>query len=149
MHYAMNQLSEVAPTWVQQHVSPEWYTRYGLRSDQARLPKSVSSREALARRIEADGFQLLEWLWTADPALGLCCLSALETLRQIWPRQYDRCTVPRREVLRWRSGDEPPPSVLRIASPCDLEARYRRKCHTNWVGHKLHLTRPVIPASPI
>src|ERR671914_2859069 len=39
MHDALNQLSDVAPAWVRQHVPPTWYTRYGLRSDQARLPK--------------------------------------------------------------------------------------------------------------
>jgi hypothetical protein len=34
--------------------------RYGLRSDQARLPKDASKREALARQIGADGYQLLD-----------------------------------------------------------------------------------------
>jgi transposase len=48
MHSALNQLSDVAPTWVRQQVPPAWYTRYGLRSDQARLPKETSKREALA-----------------------------------------------------------------------------------------------------
>jgi transposase len=71
MHYALNQLSDVAPAWVRPQVPPAWYTRYGLRSGQARLPKDASRREALARQIGADGFQLLEWVWTADPALGL------------------------------------------------------------------------------
>ena len=70
MHYALNQLSDVAPAWVRQQVPPAWYTRYGLRSDQARLPKDASKREALARQIGADGYQLLDWVRTADPALG-------------------------------------------------------------------------------
>src|SRR5688500_12653934 len=50
MHAALNQLSDVAPAWVRQHVPPAWYTRYGLRSDQARLPKETSQREVLARQ---------------------------------------------------------------------------------------------------
>jgi len=45
MHWALNQLSDVVPAWVQQHVPLEWYRRYGLRSDQARLPKDASKRE--------------------------------------------------------------------------------------------------------
>src|SRR5918999_1928018 len=90
MHYALNQLSDVAPAWVQQHVPPAWYTRYGLRSDQARLPKDASKREGLARQIGADGYQLLEWVQTADAALGLRELPALEALRQIWLQQYCR-----------------------------------------------------------
>jgi hypothetical protein len=64
MHWALNQLSDAASPWVQQHVPLEWYARYGLRSDQTRLPKDISKREALARQIGADGYQLLEWIGT-------------------------------------------------------------------------------------
>src|SRR5215510_12204561 len=65
LHYALNQLSAAEPTWVQQHVSPEWYTRYGLRADQTRLPKEASKREVLGRQVGMDGYQLLEWVLTA------------------------------------------------------------------------------------
>ena len=41
LHYALNQLSAADPAWVQQHVPLDWYTRYGLRSDQTRLPKDA------------------------------------------------------------------------------------------------------------
>jgi transposase len=140
MHDALNQLSDVAPAWVQHQVPLESYPRYGLRSDQTRLPKDASKREALARQVGADGYQLLEWVRAADPALGVRELPALEALRRIWLQQYYRCTVPGREVLRWRTGDEQPPSALRIASPFDLEARYSSKRETHWVGYKLHLT---------
>src|SRR5215475_10351772 len=125
MHWALNQLSDVAPAWVQQHVPPAWYTRYGLRSDQARLPKDASKREALARQIGADGFQLLEWVQTADPASSLQALPALEALRRIWLQQYYRITAPGLEALRWRTGAEQPPAAVRLASPYDLEARSR------------------------
>jgi transposase len=140
MHDALNQLSDVAPTWVRQQVPPEWYTRYGFRSDQARLPKDASEREVLARQVGADGYQLLAWVEAADTALGLQELPALEALRRIWLQRYDRCPAPGREVLRWRTGDEQPPAAVRIASPYDLEARYSRKRETHWVGYKVHLT---------
>ena len=140
MHSALNQLSAAAPAWVQQHVPLDWYSRYGLRSDQARLPKDASKREALARQVGADGYQLLAWVQTADTSLGLSDLPALEALRQIWIQQYYHCTVPGLEALRWRTGDEQPPAAVRIASPYDLEARYSSKRETHWVGYKLHLT---------
>jgi transposase len=140
MQYALNQLSDVAPAWVRHQLPPEWYTRYGLRSAQTRLPKDASKREALARQVGADGDQLLAWVPTADPSLGLRELPALEVLRRIWLQQYYRCTAPGREVLRWRTGDEPPPAAVRLASPYDLEARYSRKRETHWVGYKVHLT---------
>jgi transposase len=140
MHWALNQLSDVAPAWVQQHIPPEWYPRYGLRSDQARLPKDASTREALARQIGADGYQLLDWVVTAESPSGLRDLPALEALHRIWVQQYYRCTAPGYEALRWRTGDEQPPSAVRIASPYDLEARYSSKRDTHWVGYKVHLT---------
>jgi transposase len=69
-------------------------------STQARLPKETSKREALARQVGADGYQLLTWVQTTDTPLGLRELPALEALRQIWLQQYYRCTVPGWEALR-------------------------------------------------
>ena len=148
MHYALNQLSAAEPAWVQHHVPRDWYPRYGLRSDQARLPKEASKREALARQVGADGYDLLEWVRLPESPPGLWALPALEALRQIWLQQYYRCTVPGLEVLRWRTGDEQPPSAVRIASPYDLEARYSSKRGTHWVGYKLHLTETCDAGQP-
>jgi transposase len=148
MRQALNQLSETAPTWVQQHVPLEWYARYGLRAEQTRLPKEASKREALARQIGADGYQLLDWMVAPESPPGLRDLPALEALRRIWLQQYYRCTVPGLEVLRWRTGDEHPPSALLIHSPYDLEARYCSKRDTHWVGYKLHLTETCDPDQP-
>src|SRR5918999_2319037 len=140
MRDALNQLSAAHPAWVQQPVPLDWYPRYGLRSDHARFPKETSKREALARQVGADGYQLLAWVQTADPSLGLGDLPALEALWQIWLQQYYRCTMPGCEALRWRTGDAQPPAAVRIASPDDLEARYSSKRETHWVGYKVHLT---------
>lgn len=148
MRRALNQLSETAPTWVQQHVPLEWYARYGLRAEQTRLPKDASRREALARPIGADGYQLLDWLVAPESPPGLRDLPALEALRRIWLQQYDRCTVPGLEVLRWRPGDEHPPSALLIHSPYDLEARYCSTRDTHGVGYQLHLTETCDPDQP-
>ena len=83
MRQALNQLSETAPTWVQQHVPLEWYARYGLRAEQTRLPKDASTREALARPIGADGDQLLDGMVAPGSPLGLRALPAFEALRRI------------------------------------------------------------------
>ena len=148
MHYALNQLSAADPAWVQQQVSLEWYTRYGLRSDQSRLPKEASKREALACQIGADGYQLLEWVgpprarhssvssppWRRSGRFGCNTITAVPS--QGW------------KTLRWRTTDEQPPSALRIQSPYDLDARYCRKRDTHWVGYKLHLTETCEPGQP-
>ena len=148
MHYALNQLSAAAPQWVQQHVPGDWYPRYGLRSDQTRLPKEASKREALATQVGADGYQLLDWVYTAETLPHLRDLAAVDALRQIWLQQYYRCTVPGYETLRWRTGEEQAPAAVRITSPYDLEARYSTKRTTEWVGYKLHLTETCDPDHP-
>src|SRR6266702_761759 len=103
MHYALNQLSVAEPVWVQQHVPLDWYTRYGLRSDQMRLPKEASKREALARQVGVDGYHLLDSVWAATSAPYLRTLPSLEALRQIWVQQYYRCSVPGMAEVRWRT----------------------------------------------
>src|SRR5438552_3726890 len=108
MHYALNQLSAAAPAWVQQHMPLDWYTRYGLRADQMRLPKEASKREALARQVGLDGYQLLDALWAATSAPYLRTLPAVEGLRQIWVQQYYRCTAPGLAEVRWRTSEEQP-----------------------------------------
>jgi len=148
MHYALNQLSAADPTWVQQHVPLDWYPRYGLRADQTRLPKDASKREALARQIGADGYQLLDAVWAAPSAPYLRTLPALEALRQIWVQQYYRCSVPGMAEVRWRTTEEQPPAAVRITSPYELEARYCTKRDTQWVGYKLHLSETCEPEHP-
>ena len=140
MPHALNQCSEADPAWVQQHRPLDWYARYGLRAEQARLPKDANKREALARQIGVDGYQLLDWVVAPESLRGLRDLPALEAWRRIWLQQYYRCTVPGLEALRWRTVDEQPPSALLIHSPYDLEARYRSKRDAHWVGYKVHLT---------
>ena len=104
------------------------------------MPQDASTREALARQIGADGSQLIGRGRTAHPSRGLRDLPALEALRRIGLRQYDRCTVPGLDALRWRAGDEHPPAAGRIASPDDLEARDRSQRDTHGVGDTRHLT---------
>jgi transposase len=148
LHYALNQLSAADPTWVQQHVPLDWYTRYGLRADQTRLPKDASKREALARQIGADGYQRLDAVWAATSAPYLRTLPAVEALRQIWVQHYYRWTAPGLAVVRWRTREEQPPAAVRITSPYELEARYCTKRDTQWVGYKLHLSETCEPEHP-
>jgi len=148
LHYALNQLSAADPTWVQQHVPLDWYMRYGLRADQMRLPKEASKREALARQVGVDGYQLLDAVWAAPSAPYLRTLPALEALRQIWVQQYYRCTAPELAEVRWRTTEEQPPAAVRLTSPYELEARYCTKRDTQWVGYKLHLSETCEPEHP-
>jgi transposase len=140
MHYALNQLSEAAPQWVQERVPLEWYERYGPRADLFRIPKEASKRQVLALTIGADGYQLMDWLCEDGHARPLFDLPAVEILRQIWIQHYYRCTEPGMEEIRWRETADQPPTAQLIQSPYDLEARYGTKRDMNWVGYKVHLS---------
>jgi transposase len=146
--HALNQRREADPAWVRQRVPLAWDDRYGLRADRGRLPKETSQRDALARRIGADGYQLLEAIRHDERARSLRVLPALESLRQIWIQHYYRCTVPGLEDLRWRTTDERPPSAVLIPSPDELEARSCSKRETHWVGYTVHLTETCDPGQP-
>jgi transposase len=134
MHDALNQLSAADPTWVQHHVPLDWSTRYGLRADQMRLPKEASKREARARPVGLDGYQLLDAVWAATSAPYLRTRPAVVALRQMWVQQYYRGSVPGLAEVRWRTSEEQPPAAVRLTSPYALEARYGTKRDTPWVG---------------
>jgi transposase len=107
--YALTQLSAADPTGGQQPVPLDWYTRYGLRADQRRLPKEASKRAALARPVGLAGYQLLDAVWAAPSAPSLRTLPAVEALRQMWVQQEYRCPAPGLAAVRWRTAEEPPP----------------------------------------
>jgi transposase len=140
MHHALNELSEVAPQWVQAWAPLEWYERYGPRADLFRLPKETSKRNALALVIGADGYELMDALWRDASVRALLELPAVEILRQIWIQHYYRCTATRLEEIRWRDTADQPPTAQLIQSPYDLDARYGTKRDMNWVGYKVHLS---------
>jgi transposase len=149
MHYALNQLSDVAPAWVRQQVPPAWCTRDGLRSDQARLPKDISMREALARQVGADGYQLLAWVQTADTSLasGLSPpwrhsgSSGCNHITAV-PSRGSKCSVGARAL-----GNRP----RRCASPLPMTSRRATVVDATPMGWVRRCTsrRPVIQASPI
>jgi hypothetical protein len=109
--WALNRLSEADSAWVRQRVPLERYARDGLRAERSRLPKDVSTRDTLTRPIGTDGYQLIDEVLTADSSPSLRTLPALEALRLIWLPQYDRCTTPGMETMRWRTVDDQPPSA--------------------------------------
>jgi transposase len=136
MRHALNDLSEVAPVWLLEHMDPAWAERYEKRFSDFRLPKDEKKRVELAETIGADGRRLLEWVYAEEQFPWLRELDAIQTLRQVWLQHYqaDAQSTP------WRSASELPPSALLITSPYDVEARYSRKKSTAWTGYKVHFT---------
>jgi hypothetical protein len=115
----LNVLATVAPDWLKEQVTPDWYERYGDRMEDYRFPKGKMEREALSRRIGADGYHLLARIEQAaqEGRDWLTQLPVVQTLEQIWAQQYRSSTAAatvmrvvsrRRSGRRWASGCAPP-----------------------------------------
>ncbi len=59
MRHALNVLAEVVPSWLLEHMEPQWAERYEKRFSDFRLPKDEKKWRELAEAIGADGRQLL------------------------------------------------------------------------------------------
>jgi transposase len=144
LHHTLNVLAQVAPAWLQDQVSAEWFLRYGQRFSDYRLPKEPNNRQTLAITIGCDGYHLLTQIYSDAAPPYLKALPAVDMLRQVWVQQYyhDHGEV------RWRDHKNVPPSALMIASPYDLEVRYSEKRGHHWRGYKVHLTETYDTEAP-
>ena len=63
---ALNEVAAVASDPLASLVSADWFERYTHRVELYRLPKSLEERMAYVKRVGADGFYLLEALYSQD-----------------------------------------------------------------------------------
>ncbi len=133
---ALNTLATLAPGWLREHAAPEWFDRYSMRIEEARLPKGQEARKLYAELIGADGSQLLSALYDPSAPVHLWKLPAVQALRQTWVFQY----YAEEGQLRWRKAEDLPPAAVRFDSPYDPEAHYGNKRSITWTGYKVHLT---------
>jgi len=145
MRHALNSVAVAAPEWLRPRIRSEWIERYDHQLDEYRLPKKEAERAALAELIGADGFELLDAIYTPEAPSWLWEVPAVETLRRVWLQQY---YAPDAGPIRWRSSVDSPPAHLLINSPYDPEARYGAKRDLTWVGYKVHLTETCDPDEP-
>jgi transposase len=143
---ALNELAEVVPEWVKTIAPAEWFTRYGRRFEQMRLPKDRAEREQLLETIGADGWSLFEAVRTAPQAEQLRPLAGVEFLRRMWVQQYwIAVDEDGRLHVQIRADENQPPGARRLHTPYDEEARYSAKREMGWVGYKTHLTETSEP----
>jgi transposase len=140
---ALNALAAEAPGWVRALAEPAWFDRYGRRVEDARLPQGKAGRAARTAEVGADGYALLDAVDSHDAPPGLAALPAIDALRRVWGRHYERDVGdrPRSGTARPRElrgrGAEKGDSV---ESPYDPDARYRKKRATTWTGYAVHLS---------
>ncbi|MFW8628499.1 IS1182 family transposase [Deinococcus sp. ME38] len=136
MRAALNQLAAQFPEWIQQVAAPEWFTRYGHRIEDTRLPKGQAARQAYAEQVGTDGFKLLAALDSDEQCLTMCALSSVHTLRLAWAHHF-------KEVdgkASWLPGAELLPAAERFESPYDTDTRCGNKAGSNWIGYRVHLS---------
>lgn len=144
VRYALNQLADVAPDWLQPLIQPAWGERYAQRAENYRLPKAQTARDALAIAVGADGFALLEAAFAEHTPAVVRAEPAIEVLRQVWVQQFYGPDDP----PRLRPTKDAPPAGLLIASPYDVEARFSIKRGTEWTGYKAHITETCDEQTP-
>ena len=144
LRYALNAVAKVAPTWLTNLASPAWYERYSKRVEESHLPRKPMEREEFASLVGADGFKLMEAIYSSKAPTRLRQLSEVQTLRQLWLQQF----YAPESTVRLRSQEDRPPCVQQIRSPYDMEARYGTKRTTHWTGYKVHLSESCDENSP-
>lgn len=142
MRAALNELATIAPDWIAGVAPEEWYQRYSRRIEDDRLPQSNENRTAYAQTVGEDGFMLLDLLQGADAPAQWDRLPRIEALRLVWERHYDRSigAGPEGHQIRFKTNRELPPAAAGIESPYDVEARFRSRRSTTWVGYQVHLS---------
>jgi len=136
MRRALNDISTVAPEWLLEQISLDWFDRYGPRFDGYRLPKEKGEQEELKATIGTDGLHLLQQIHEESAPAFLVELPSVDVLRRVWIQQYQVIN----DKFQWRADKDTPPKRLLIQSPYDSEARNSTKRKVNWTGYKVHLT---------
>ena len=136
LRHALNDLAIVAPSWVMEVVSPDWYERYRVRIESSRLPSKTTELQAWLLRVGEDGHELLARVYADETPDWVRQIPAVEGLRQVWVQQY----YLEGNQVSARQREEMPPNQTLIESPYDLEVRNRTKRSTHWTGYCVHLT---------
>lgn len=132
----LNELAEVAPSWLVSHVTADWFDRYAHRIENYRLPKAESQRTSLAQQIGADGLHVQQALDHPDAPPQLKEMACVEVLKQVWAQYYDLSSG----KAKWRAGPQEQTEEGVLRSPYDPEARIGKKREIHWLGYKVHLT---------
>ena len=141
---ALNVMATVHPTWLAARVSEDWFKRYALRVEEARLVKGKEARVRYLEQVGRDGFILLENVYAALDYSYLADLPAIETLRKVWLHHF---WLDNGE-LRYRAAKDLAPANARPSSPYDPEAEFGKKGSFTWTGYKVVLTESCDVTAP-
>lgn len=136
MRATLNVIATIAPAYIQELAPAAWYDRYDARVEETRLPQKAAEKEAWIAAVAADGYYLLNSIYTSDTHHWLWAIPAVRVLWQVWLQHFYYLDG----KLKLRDSKELPPASIRCDSPYDPQAHYCQKRSTQWVGYKVHLT---------
>ena len=141
---ALNVLATADPNWLAAWVPEDWFKRYSLRVEEARLVKGKEARVKYLEQVGRDGFMLLETIYCTLDHGYLAALPAIETLRKVWLHHFwlDH------SKLRYRDAKDLAPTNDRLSSPYDPEAGFGKKSSFTWTGYKVFITETCDAAAP-
>jgi hypothetical protein len=84
MRPALPVLAEVAPSWLLEHMDPEWAKREEKRCSDVRLPKEEKKRTERAEPMGADGRRLFEQVCAESNQPWVRERDAIATVRRVW-----------------------------------------------------------------
>jgi len=137
LRHARNVLAEVAPAWLRDLVTPDWFDRYSRRIEDARLPQEKGARQAYGEQVGRDGQVLLQAIAAEGIPPAWQQLPAIQLLQAMWAHQFVREPDGH---LRWRPGSELAACGERVQSPYDPDARFGTKRSLSWTGYKVFFT---------
>ena len=136
----LDDLAALAPEWLVQQISLDWFERYSHRVENYRLPKAENQRTALAQQIGADGLHLLQALQQPDAPAELKEVASVQLLQKVWQQYYDLSGG----KAKWRAGPQASEDEGIIRSPYDPEAQTGKKRDQTWLGYKVHFTETCV-----
>ena len=138
---AVHDLLRAAPDWTRATLPGVWEERYAQPCKSERMKEE--ERQSLAVTVGDDGQWLLDRLEQDDTG-DLRDIDAVETLRAVWSRHYDKDADGH---MRWNDDGERGGSQV-IETPYDPEARWATKRSQSWIGYKLQVTETDDPDTP-
>ena len=89
MRMALNALAEEEPTWLSEHLNPQWFDRYVDRFELARFPKAETQRQFLREQVGQDVAQLLAAIDGGPTPQSVRLLPEVTLLRQVFAQHYE------------------------------------------------------------
>ena len=137
MRAALNEIASLEPKWLLKITPKEWYDKYSRKIEKMRLPEKEDQKEKYAVNVGKDGFHVLDSLKNHDAPKSLLGLSKIKALNIVWNRHYKRNNE---GGIIFKNKTELIGEEEKIESPYDMDARFRKKRETAWVGYMVHLT---------